>query len=56
MNRAREAFTSGLAISLLVAGVVVFASAIAALLLIRAKDVLVPAATAVEDEAEDLNQ
>jgi hypothetical protein len=40
VNRAREAFTAGLAIVLLVAGIVVFASAIAALLLIRAKDVL----------------
>jgi EmrB/QacA subfamily drug resistance transporter len=40
VNRAREAFTAGLAILLVVAGVVVFASAVAALLLIRAKDVL----------------
>jgi EmrB/QacA subfamily drug resistance transporter len=42
MNQAREAFTTGLSTVLLVAGVVVFASAIGAFLLIRAKDALPP--------------
>jgi EmrB/QacA subfamily drug resistance transporter len=42
MTQAREAFTAGLSTVLLVAGVVVLGSAVGALQLIRAKDVLVP--------------